>query len=67
MKADHPLELAIQYTGGVTKLAGRLGIDHSNVSKWRVSGIVPYKHRIGIEQLTGGVIKAADFETVARG
>jgi len=57
----HALEKAITWAGGPVALAGLLGIHHSNVSHWRKKGHVAYKHRIRIEELSGGEIKARDF------
>lgn len=57
------LRKAIGFAGGVTALARALGISHSDVSKWQ-SGIksVPHKHRIAIERLTKGEIRAINWK-----
>jgi DNA-binding transcriptional regulator YdaS (Cro superfamily) len=57
------LKKALEWAGGVTALARALGINHSDVSKW-ASGIKPvaYKHRIEIERLTKGAIRAIDWK-----
>lgn len=56
-----PLETVLAEFGGVVRLAEKLGIDHSNVSKWRKSGRVPATHRIEIERLTEGRVRAVDL------
>jgi DNA-binding transcriptional regulator YdaS (Cro superfamily) len=59
----NPVDRAIWFAGGVAALAKQLGISHSDVSKWKHrKKSVAYKHRIAIEQLTKGVIRAVDFE-----
>jgi DNA-binding transcriptional regulator YdaS (Cro superfamily) len=58
---SRPIEALISEFGGVVRLAERLGIDHSNVSKWRKSGRVPAAHRITIERLTDGRFRAVDL------
>lgn len=64
MQQTELVQIAIEAAGGTgTALAEVLGAHHSDVSRWR-RGIkpVPYKHRIAIEELTGGAVKAVDFE-----
>lgn len=56
-----PIESVIAEFGGVVRLADKLGIDHSNVSKWRKTGRVPAAHRISIERLTEGRFRAVDL------
>lgn len=55
------LEKAIEWAGGHTALADKLGISYTNISVWKRRGSVAYKHRIRIEELTKGKIKATDF------
>lgn len=58
---SNTLETILAEFGGVVRLAEKLGIDHSNVSKWRKSGRVPAAHRISIERLTDGRFRAVDL------
>jgi len=62
VKKMHALDRAIKWAGGIVPLANRLGIDRSNVSHWKRTGRVAYRHRIRIEEITGGEIKARDFD-----
>jgi DNA-binding transcriptional regulator YdaS (Cro superfamily) len=57
------LKKALEWAGGVTALARALGINHSDVSKW-AAGIKPvaHKHRIAIERLTKGAIRAVEWK-----
>lgn len=67
MESSSPLERAIWFAGGVSKLAKQLGLNHTNVSQWRASGYVPPKQRIAIERFTGGRIRAIDFDSLSAG
>lgn len=60
------VQAAIEFAGGVTALAKQLGVSHSDVSNWKHGNRpVPYKHRIGIELLTDGKIRAVEFTDAA--
>lgn len=63
MEQMNPVDRAIWFAGGVAALAKQLGISHSDVSKWKHRRKpVGYKHRIAIEKMTNGAIRAVEFE-----
>lgn len=47
------LERAIKNLGNQTKLSQLLDVHKSNISQWKKSGLVPMKHCIEIEKVTG--------------
>lgn len=51
------LQTAIDYAGGQTELARRLGVRQSLVSMWKTRGNVPAEHCPGIERATEGFVR----------
>ena len=65
-RMDDQISKAIWFAGGVSALARQLGVSHSDVSKWKHGRKpVPYKHRITIEEMTNGAIRAVDWQKSA--
>lgn len=62
-KKQHPgVRKAVIYFDGVTNLAEKLKIPHSNISRWLYLELkIPIKHAIQIEYLTNGKIKAVEL------
>jgi DNA-binding transcriptional regulator YdaS (Cro superfamily) len=59
-----PLDKAIEYAGGVTALAEKLGVRQSVVSNWRTRGDeprAPAERCIAIEAATDGVVTRYDL------
>mgnify|MGYP003338422110 CR=1 len=50
----------------VDQVAVTLGVSYRARQKWRQRGTIPYKWRLPILQLTGGVISAEHFAALDR-
>lgn len=56
------LDMAIDYCGGVGKLASVLGVSQPVISNWRARGTVPDAiHCVAIERATGGAVTRRDL------
>lgn len=61
VRMNTQIDSAIQYFDGIQAMADRLGVDRTNVSKWRTRGHMPARHAIAVELLSEGAIKAASL------
>ena len=52
----HAMAVAVEFVGGVTKLAAMLGLSVQRVSNWR-SRRVPAEYCPAIERATGGAVR----------
>ena len=50
------LSKAIEFIGGVTKLAAAIGVGQNVVSNWKSRGQVPADKCLAIERATGGMV-----------
>ena len=55
------LSRAIEAVGGVSRLAGLVGVSPSAPSMWRARGSVPPQHCAEIERVTSGLVKRQDL------
>lgn len=57
-----PLDIAIEHSGGVTKLAARLGIGQSVISNWRKrNSVIDAALCSEIERVTNGIVTRKDL------
>jgi len=62
MKPQKPIESAIHYAGGVTRLASAIGITQSAISNWKARGTIPNAaYCPAIERATNGLVTRQDL------